>query len=115
MRTSAKSKYKIKHLYQKTYKINIWFCFGTPDNYFKKQMKKELEMNIVEQLPEAITYANEKKGLYIIWTRNKNYAHLAHEIFHAVAFIMRDRGLRLSDDSDEAYAYLIEELFEFML
>lgn len=35
------------------------------------------------------------------------YGVLAHEIFHAVDFIMRRIGITLSSDSDEAYTYLM--------
>lgn len=36
------------------------------------------------------------------------YGHLSHEIFHAVEFIMERIGMKLTVDSDEAYAYLID-------
>jgi hypothetical protein len=35
------------------------------------------------------------------------YGTLAHEIFHCVEFLMERIGMRLTVDSDEAYAYLI--------
>jgi hypothetical protein len=38
------------------------------------------------------------------------YGHLAHEIFHAVEFIMDRIGMKLVRESDEAYAYLISYL-----
>ena len=37
---------------------------------------------------------------------------LIHELFHATTMILEDIGLRLTDDSDEAYAYLLERLTE---
>lgn len=40
------------------------------------------------------------------------YGTLAHEIFHAVDFIFRRIGITLSEDSDEAYAYMIGYLTE---
>jgi len=46
--------------------------------------------------------------LHFIWTRSKNVSHLAHEIFHATHLTMQTKGLLLSDDSDEAYAYFIQ-------
>lgn len=36
---------------------------------------------------------------------------LAHESFHAAEFVLRERGLRLTDESDEAYAYYIAWIF----
>jgi hypothetical protein len=38
------------------------------------------------------------------------YGYLAHEIFHAVEFIMDHIGMKLVRESDEAYAYLISFL-----
>lgn len=39
-----------------------------------------------------------------------DYGILQHEIFHAADLALRHMGITLSDDSDEAYAYLIEYL-----
>lgn len=39
-----------------------------------------------------------------------HYGHLQHEIFHAVEFLMDKLNTPLSDDSDEAYCYLIQYL-----
>lgn len=36
---------------------------------------------------------------------------LAHESFHAAEFLLRERGLTLTDSSDEAYAYYIAWIF----
>ena len=36
-----------------------------------------------------------------------DYGTLQHEIFHAVDQIFRRIGMNLSEDSDEAYAYMI--------
>lgn len=38
------------------------------------------------------------------------YGYLAHEIFHAVEFVMERIGMKLCHKSDEAYAYLIQYL-----
>lgn len=38
------------------------------------------------------------------------WGHLAHEIFHAVEFLMAHIGILLSRDSDEAFAYAIGNL-----
>ena len=39
-----------------------------------------------------------------------NIALLSHEISHVVSFLLMDRRIKLSQDSDEVYAYLTEEL-----
>lgn len=40
-------------------------------------------------------------------TTCEQYGTLAHEIFHAVEFIMRRINIKLSENSDECFAYLI--------
>jgi len=35
---------------------------------------------------------------------------LAHEVFHAAYRVLKIAGMRLSDDSEEVYAYLVEHL-----
>ena len=42
-------------------------------------------------------------------------AVLAHEIFHSVVFLFDNIGIRLTDASDEAYAYQIEHVTERIL
>lgn len=48
------------------------------------------------------------------WFSVKNPEHLsvlAHESFHAAEFVLRERGITLTDSSDEAYAYYIAWMF----
>lgn len=44
--------------------------------------------------------------------RSVHLGVLAHESFHGAEFVMRERGLTLSDASDEAYAYYVGWVFE---
>lgn len=39
-------------------------------------------------------------------------ATLVHELFHATHFVMEKAGITFSNDSDEAYAYLLDYLVE---
>jgi hypothetical protein len=47
------------------------------------------------------------------WTAKSSHhlSVLAHECFHAAEFVMRERGMTLTDASDEAYAYYIAWMF----
>lgn len=45
----------------------------------------------------------------------KSFATLSHEIFHAAYLILQKIGVTCTDDSDEAYAYLIGYLTERIL
>lgn len=57
-------------------------------------------------------YGMDDKNASIIRMRcfpdtNEDYADLQHEIFHAVYNIFEVVGMKLSEDSEEAYAYMI--------
>lgn len=65
-------------------------------------------------------YSDTQRGRTILFKGNQSlirmyelrdtpdwYGHLAHEIFHAVEFIMERIGAKLTAESDEAYAYLV--------
>lgn len=43
------------------------------------------------------------------------HARLAHEIFHAVTMLFERLTMRLTEDSDEAYAYAVENLTRAIL
>lgn len=54
---------------------------------------------------------------YFLWvekvpTTIKDYGVLVHEIEHFVFYFLNDKGLNHTEDSDEAYAYLFEYIFE---
>lgn len=42
----------------------------------------------------------------------RDYAILAHEIFHIIHYLLRRIGMEWGDQSDEAYAYLISYITE---
>ncbi len=52
-------------------------------------------------------------GILVLWFPEfsaRNVAHLSmlsHEAFHATCFVLEDRGLTLSESSEEAYAYYL--------
>jgi hypothetical protein len=64
---------------------------------------------------------DDKTGTFFIWfpfdqvTDSIHYALIAHEIFHVVWFTMREVGMPLSDDSDEAYAYYTQFLMQCII
>lgn len=52
------------------------------------------------------------KGFVILLRSKVSGYTIAHECFHAVRFILEKfAGLRLTDESEEAYSYLIGELY----
>ena len=47
----------------------------------------------------------------LIWLKNKDLNTTLHESFHCTIGLLNNKGLRLSDESEEAYAYFIEWIF----
>lgn len=106
-----KAKYGIKHIYCDLYHTNIWVSYGTPREYFIKQVKHELHTDITLQHSikgRYFQFTKDNIALNWIWTEQKNPVVLAHESFHAAHTILQSKGFRLTDDSEEAYAYFIE-------
>ena len=59
----------------------------------------------------------EETGYTLIWLRKfpesvGDYGSLIHEIEHCTFDILNSRGVKHSDDSDEAFAYLLCWLYE---
>jgi hypothetical protein len=47
-------------------------------------------------------------GHLLLWVESvDNHGAVAHEALHGVVIVLRDRGLQLADESDEAYCYLL--------
>lgn len=60
----------------------------------------------------GLTVRLENKAI-VLWlikypTSSEGFAYLAHEIFHTADMMLRNAGMILSDESDEAWAYQID-------
>lgn len=98
------------------YPFDIMVSFGQSDDQLKRYLKKwgikwdkDLELAPTGLGRTAMLNGNQTvlrlKNVPVSVT---DYSTLAHEIFHAVAFIMDRIGMSLVIcQSDEAYAYLI--------
>ena len=80
----------------------------------------ELEKALQNVLPEDVWYQIKEfentevgktimftSGQTCIWFKETTYSTISHEIFHAIDFLMRRIGCKLTPSSDDAYAYLI--------
>ena len=104
------------------YPFDILFCLGPTDQQFEKILSDfGLDPSTID------TRMGSKRGHCSMFYGNRtvirtavvpktptDLATLQHEIFHAVTFIMDAVGMKLSDDSDEAYAYLIGYITEMV-
>lgn len=90
------------------------FSFAQTDDELKGSLKKhKIEWEDTLKMDCPGMYIRLKRNQPVIRLRDypitvTDYGVLQHEIFHAVDQILKYIGITLSDDSDEAYAYLIE-------
>lgn len=102
------------------YPFDIMFSIGQSDRGLMKILKKRLPKTAFDicKQDECLLSFNEmdngrtlmiKDGGQTIIRVNKNPSHatIAHEIFHAISFLLIKLNMPLSLENDEAYAYLI--------
>lgn len=98
------------------YPFDVMVSLGESD----KDVSKRLTHFVGNFESSDIEHNYSQRGRTIIYSGNQTlirmyklkdtpewHGQLAHEIFHAVEFIMERIGMKLTFDSDEAYAYLI--------
>lgn len=100
----------------KVYPFSVQFVFG--DVGFLKAKTKHLEQTYkdwIEELQEGdhgFVYPLDTGG-YVMWLNEipntpMKLGQLSHEIFHLVEKLFRRIDLPLTEESSEAYAYLIQ-------
>ena len=114
------------------YKQEIMFCFNmTPQEAFKVLKRtyqgatKEDEEYVAgdkefEKVATNATMYPLSKGFLILlkWPKNsfrENLCIVAHEITHTVHYIMRRVRIPLTEDTEEAYTYLFEDILRKFL
>jgi len=110
----------ILHIYDFTYRQNYYFIPAKTHTEYRKICKKELNNDIAPKDTETgggfnvFDYGKDKTEVCYIWANEKR--DLVHECFHAISYTLRNRGIKLTDDSDEAFAYslgfLVDEIFK---
>ena len=100
----------------KIYPFNVLFTFGQQDEQVITQLKKQGVKDptdcTVHGEGRCIMYSEGATmiRMNVVPKYPRQYAILQHEIFHAVDFLFNRIGIRLCENSNEAYAYLIEYL-----
>lgn len=103
-----------------TWNLEILFLIGHDSKYVNRTL-----MKIMGSVPDNL-HEIDKSGAtgrtywksnstFVIWLKHWpvtafQFGVLQHELFHVVDNSLRGKGIKLSDDSDEAYAYTIEDL-----
>lgn len=122
----GKMKFKFKPGFQLVpmaiYGRKVLFCFGMDAAGVATTLKDEMENVSQEDLAYAEEAISEKgyAGRCLLLPSGNLVVHLvdapntatdlgtlAHEIFHVAETYLASIGMKLSDDSTEAYAYLI--------
>ena len=105
------------------YKTSLQVFFGTAEECIEAQRKDGRKETGIEEWRRMNASTNYNGAFYmgddtynLIWL-NKfpetvgDYGDLVHEIEHAVWYILDSRGLKHTEESDEAYAYFFGFLF----
>lgn len=103
---------KFNHYYEKVFGINLYWFRGNRKQY-EQLVKKEFQQIAPEITISTGTfevYKRNRKWLGVIWLRNHNFGLLVHECFHAIHWSLTDKGITLTDSSEEVYAYLLQSL-----
>lgn len=75
------------------------------------------DLNIdTSDLPEPSLYSTARyifiEGYHVIWLKNFNESELLHECMHCIFQLLRNIGLPLTSESEEAYTYTTQYLFD---
>lgn len=105
----------ILHIYDFTYRQNYYYIPAKTHKEYQDICWKELKCKIEDKGKSVgggfnvFTHKSDTDVCYI-WAKEKR--DIVHECFHAISYTLRSRGIKLTDDSDEAFAYAIGFLAE---
>lgn len=51
-------------------------------------------------------------GTFFVWVESPQMPLVCHELLHLTFWVLGDRGLSVTDESDEAYTYWFENMLE---
>lgn len=114
-------------LYNETYDQQFFICLGTTYEQAQKKWQETLlkskfltpaerkeveamEIEISRPRTNARTMFFAKINFPCIWfpKRAPTPDIVAHECLHLTHWLLKEKGLRLTDDSEEAYTYLLQ-------
>lgn len=102
------------------YPVVLHITFGHTDEELKKHIAKigHEWSELLELKPHWYGMCTKtNRGAFVIRLEQypvtpKDYGYLQHEILHATVGILSDIGLKLTDESEEAYTYLTQFITE---
>jgi hypothetical protein len=100
----------IKKISEPIYRKNIHFIFDTPKDKALAYLKKYfIPLNFDDHWERAgVMYGDDADYFIVLPDKKPTWTVttiIAHEAFHAVAKIMRSKGIELCSESEEAFTY----------
>ena len=107
-----------RYLHDEIYGSNVYYVKCSRGMY-TKMIKREFNEIAPEKADTVMAtfevYPHKGIAIRVVWLAEKaGIDQLVHECFHLTHDVMQDRGLYLTDQSDEAYAYFMQFVFKKM-
>lgn len=111
---------KIKN---ETYGLSFWWVKAKSDDEFNTILFKNIptakdQMEIDDDgttLGETINLIHEGHNIICFWFQERNFPAMTHELLHATIICLRIKGVKLLEESEEAYCYLFDWLITQIL
>ena len=99
----------ILHIFDPVFRQNYYYVDCKNESDYNKILK--VEFKIIQDAKNRDggfqVFERQKTEIGFIWTSGRDVPTLAHEVLHAVSYCLRSKGLQLSAETDEAYAYVM--------
>lgn len=99
------------------YPFDVLVSVNQTDDEVEKLLKKKLPDDQYNEIATVFKHNSNARTImfsggqtFIRFNEHPGHGLIAHEVFHAVNYLFDRIGITLSDDSDEAWAYLIQYL-----
>lgn len=103
----------------KIYPYTVYFCHTLTYNQYKKKIKRlgytcTTTESYFDSIYGLTSCYNQDIVIYVKTkpAKSNELSMISHEVLHAVIYIMKEVGMVLSYDSEEAYCYLLSYLTE---
>lgn len=108
---------KILHIFDPIYRQNYYYFNCKTEKEYQKLLKIKFRINteIRERDGGCEVYEQSGTDVCFIWSKGRDIPVIAHEIMHAVSYVLRRKGIGLSKETDEAYGYLAQFLMKEIL
>lgn len=115
--------FRKKYIKDSVFNASFWLCVGSIGQFTAFAKKTTSDKEAIDIL------SNGKRGgdafylkcddrVHFLWLPSNNMLVLAHELIHHVSYSLGIRGVELSDDTEEVFAYyygfVFKECYNFL-